>query len=199
MPFAGLVANEGDDNLIGSTSSLPTAALSSTLSNYLSILMHNHPGTTLEDANTIMQERYLREETFKYKDPADGLVKNGGKWYFIDSDKFIEEEILHKAEVLALLNNAPGSQSIIELSGFPGACYEGPGIYFSVDGTTYEMTGANRGTLESAVRSGSAVSWTYSADRARKYGVSGGKTITVHVMDKQARLIPDVSMTVQVK
>ena len=53
-------------------SSFSTAMLSGTLGNFLSILMKTHPGTTLEGANTILQENYLREEKFKYVDETEG-------------------------------------------------------------------------------------------------------------------------------
>lgn len=109
MPFSDLV-DHYNNNLIDSASSLSTATLSSALGNYLSIIMHNHPGATLEDANTIMQERYLRAERFKYKDPEDGNIKDGEHWYFIDSDKFIQEEILHETEVKAAFDG--GIQSL---------------------------------------------------------------------------------------
>ena len=52
-------------------------------------IMKTHPGVTLEGANTIVQENYLREETFKYVDEEDGSIKDGGQWYFFDTDKFL--------------------------------------------------------------------------------------------------------------
>ena len=177
-----------------STSSLPTAALSSTLGNHLSIIMHNHPGTTLEDANTIMQERYLRSERFKYKDPDDGKIKDGEHWHFIDSDKFILEEILHESEVKSALQNIPQS-----LPSTGGLYYEGKGIQYTIDGQTYDMTEENRTALENAVISGKEITWTYNADQAKKYGVTSENSITVQVMDTKARLIPDISMTVRVR
>lgn len=173
---------------------MPTYTLSSTLGNHLSIIMHNHPGTTLEDANTIMQERYLHSERFKYKDPDDGKIKDGEHWHFINSDKFIHEEILHETEVKSALQNTPQS-----LPSTGGLYYEGKGIQFTIDGETYDMTEENRSTLENAVQSGKEITWTYNADRAKNYGVTGENTITVRVMDTKARLIPDISITVQVR
>ena len=192
MPFSDLV-DHYNNNLIDSASSLSTATLSSALGNYLSIIMHNHPGATLEDANTIMQERYLRAERFKYKDPEDGKIKDGEHWYFIDSDKFIKAEILHEAEVSAAFQG-----DIQSLPSQWGLYYEGKGIQFTVGGQTYDMTEENRSILESAVKTGQEITWSYNSDRARKYGVAGENTITVRVMDRQARLVPDVSMTVQI-
>ena len=166
--------------------------------------MHNHPSTTLEDANTIMQEQYLREDILKYKDPEDGVVKDGGKWYFIDADKFIGEEILHGAEVeeavggdfSTSLEMTQGGE--VTLPTFPGACYQGIGIQFTVDGTEYDMTEENRSILENSVKAGIGIKWTYNPDRARKYGVSGSGSITVQVLDKKARKVSDVTMTIQV-
>lgn len=70
--------------------------------------MKTHPGVTLEGANTILQENYLREEKYKYLDESDGSIKEGGEWYFFDTDKFFEYEVLHKAEVDAALEEIPG-------------------------------------------------------------------------------------------
>ena len=177
-----------------STSSFATSSLSGTLGNHLSILMSNHPGTTLEGANTIMQQNYLLEDTFKYKDPEDGVIKDGGTWYFFNTEKFLKEEVLHRAEVEAALDGSPQS-----LPSMGGLYYEGKGIQFSCGGQTYDMIEDNRSVLENAVKSGQEIQWTYSPDRARKFGVSGNNTVTVRVMDKQARFIPDISMSVQVK
>ena len=191
IPFVSL-AGFDDDNLIWSTSSDPTAATSSTLWNFLSILMHNHPGASLEDTNTIMQERYLRPENFKYKD-EEGTIKEGGLWYFFKTDEFLKEEVLHEPEVVAALQNTPKS-----LPSQGGLCYEGPGIQFTIDGSTYDMTEDNRSTLENAVKTEKEIVWSYNSDRARKYGVSESNSITVKVMDRQAHLVPDVSFSIQI-
>lgn len=141
-----------------------------------------------------MQDRYLRAERFKYKDPDDGKIKDGEHWHFIDSDKFIREEILHESEVRSTLLGTPHS-----LPSSGGLYYEGKGIQFIIDGQTYDMTEENRTTLENAVKTGKEITWTYNSDRAKKYGVTGDNTITVRVMDRQTRLIPDISLQVQVR
>lgn len=177
----------------GSTCSFPTSQFSSTLGNHLPILMHNHPGTTLEGANTILLDTYLYGEPLKYKDETDGTIKEGNLKYRIDTQKFIHEEILHETEVrTAFLAN---SQSLPSRGGL---YYEGMGIQFTIDGSTYDMTEENRTALENAVKSGKEITWTYNPDKAKKYGVSGANTIKVCVMDKSARLIPDISLTIQV-
>ena len=138
-----------------------------------------------------MREKYFRGETFQYIDQDDGSIKDGERWYFIDTDKFIHEEILHETEVKAALLTTPQS-----LPSAGGLYYEGKGIQFTVDGQTYDMTDENRSILENAVQSGKEITWSYNSDRARKYGVSESDSITVKVMDRQARLVPDVSFSI---
>lgn len=178
----------------GTTSSMPTATFSATLGNFLSILMSTHPGTTLEDASTIMREKYFREETFQYKDENDGSIKDGGEWYFFKTEEFILEEILHETEVKSALQTTPQS-----LPSAGGLYYEGKGIQFTVDGRTYDMTEENRSTLENAVQSGKGITWIYNSEQAQKYGVRGEDIISVKVMDRQARLIPDIFHQLQVR
>lgn len=132
----------------GTTCSFPTGQFSSTLGNHLSILMHNHPGTTLESANTIMLDTYLHGEPLKYKDETDGTIKEGNLKYRIDTRKFINAEILHETAVKSALQGNPQS-----LPSQSGLYYEGMGIQFSIDGNNYDMTEENRTTLENAVKS----------------------------------------------
>ena len=199
VPFTDLVsANNG--NLKGSASSYPTAALSSTLWNHLSVIMRNHPWTTLEDASTILQDEYLRVEKFKYKD-TDGVIKEGGDWYFFDSDKFLKSEILHEEEIKQILTDAAktiseGSSSSVSLPAYPGLIYSGPGIFFAVDGTTYEMTSGNQTVLETAIKSGSDIQWSYNPNRVTEYGISETNTIIVQFVDTKAQVVPDVSVSI---
>ena len=178
----------------GTTSSWPTAFFSGTLGNHLSILMTNYAFTTLEDANSLFIDKYLRDETFKYRDDYDDSIRDGEKWYFFKTDDFIHNEILHETEVKSALQNTPQS-----LPSTNGLYYEGKGIQFTVDGQTFDMTEENRSTLENAVKSGKEITWIYNSDQAKKYGVTGDNTITVRVMDTKARLIPDISLQVQVR
>ncbi|MBR3075768.1 MAG: hypothetical protein IKH11_08485, partial [Bacteroidales bacterium] len=177
-------------------SSFSTAMLSGTLGNFLSILMKTHPGTTLEGANTILQENYLREEKFKYVDETDGSIKDGGDWYFFDTDKFFENEVLHKAEVDAALAASGGDKPLP--SGY-GLFYTGPGIQFEAAGSRYDMTEANRATFEAVWKEDPAsVKWYFNSASATASGASGSVNVQVRVLDKDARLIPDISRTVSV-
>ncbi len=177
-------------------SSFSTAMLSGTLGNFLSILMKTHPDTTLEGANTILQENYLREEKFKYVDETDGSIKEGGEWYFFDTDKFFEYEVLHKAEMDTALAASGGD---IPLPSGYGLCYIGPGIQFEVAGTSYDMTEANRATFEAVWEANPAsVKWYFNPTSAAAFGASGSVNVQVRVLDKDARLIPDISRTVSV-
>ena len=59
------------------------------------------------------------------------------------------------------------------------------------------MTETNRTVLESAVKSSSDLTWRYSPGRARKYGNSG--SLTVRILDTKARIVPDVTFSVELK
>ena len=189
FPFMPLVS--GDYVWDDTTSSYPTAALSGTLGNFLSIIMKNRPGTTLEGAMTVMKSMYLIQDTFKYKNDQ-GEIVDGEHWYFFDTDKFIREEILHKAAVESALS---GSGTVI-LPSVGGLCYEGPGVQFTIGQTSYDSVESNRSVLEAAVVAGTPVEWSYDPARAQLYGISGPVTIIVRVMDTHAHVVPDVSLTV---
>ena len=200
MPMMPLVENGYE--LTGTTSSFPTATLSGTLGNYLSIIMRTHPGVTLEGANTILQENYLREETFKYVDDSDSSIKDGGQWYFFDTDKFFAYEVLQKEAVDAAVEKIAGqagNDASIALPGGYGICYTGPGVQFEVAGNRLDMTEENRAAFEAAwTADPSAVKWYFSPLQALLYGASGTSELTVGVLDTSAHLIPDVSRTVTV-
>ena len=192
VPFSALYTVKYNDDT-STTCSMPTGAFSSSLGNFLSILMSTHPGTTLEGASTIMQENYFRAEKMKYKDDDD-VVKEGGDWHFFKTDEFIASEILQKNAVDAAFS---GSAQEIDLPSSGGLCYIGPGIQFEVDGTAYEMTGQNCSTLVSAVSAGKDIKWTFSRTVAEKYA-TGTANITVRVMDHAGELIPDIKRTLTV-
>lgn len=199
MPMMLLVAN--GYVLDGTHSSYPTAALSGTLGNFLSILMQTHPGVTLEGANTILQENYLREETFKYVDDSDGSIKDGEQWYFFNTDKFFEYELLQKEAVDAAVEKIAGqagNDAVVLPSGY-GLCYTGPGVQFEVEGVKYDMTEENRAAFETAWSADpSAIKWYFSPLQALVYGASGNAELTVGVLDTSASLIPDISRAITV-
>ena len=143
---------------------------------------------------TIIVNNYFREEKFQFKDETTNWeLVDGGSWYFIDIRKLMENEILQADKQVPLSSNC----GLVNLPDGPGIYYEGPGVLFTVDGSTYDMTEENRATLENAVKSGKEITWTYNPDQAKKYGVPGTNTIKVGVMDRQGRLIPDISLTIQ--
>ena len=175
------------------TCSMPTGAFSSSLSNFLSILLKTHPGVTLEGASTIMQENYFRAEKMKYKDD-DGVVKEGEDWHFFKTDEFIASEILQKNAVDAAFSSSARN---IDLPSSGGLCYIGPGIQFEVNGTAYEMTETNRSTLTSALSAGKNIKWTFNRELAEKY-TTGNADITVRILDHAAELIPEIKRTMSV-
>ena len=200
VPFA--LANDSNrlinwqwekDDESSTHSSWPTAAFSGTLGNFLSILMRNNPGITLERASSIMQEKYFRAEKMRYKD-EDGTVKEGGDWHFFKTDVFIANEILHNDAVDSALSS--GTEEIV-LPSAGGLCYTGPGIQFEVDGVVHEMTDSNRDVFISSVSDGKEIKWTFNRSIANKYA-SESTDINIRIMDRDASLIPDISRSLSV-
>ncbi len=150
---------------------------------------------TLEGANTILIDKYYIEEPYYYKD-IDGEIKEGGKWYFIDAEKFLEEEVLRKEEVLRAIDSSASPQNDIALPSGAGLCYSGMGIMFEVDGQRYPMTETNRQTLEEAVRSGKEISWIWSKTLSLKQDGPATPSIEVRYLDTKARVIPDLQLTI---
>ena len=190
-------------------SSYPTAAASSTQWNFLSILKSNYPWTTLEDANTILINKYYIEQPYYYKDTY-WSIKEWGKWYFIDVEKFLEEEVLRKSEVLRAIDSSAPPQNdngaagqndnqAIALPSGAGLCYSGMGIMFEVDGQRYPMTETNRQILEEAVKSGKDISWSWSKILSLKQGGPATPSIEVRYLDTKARIIPDLCFSVELK
>ena len=112
----------------------------------------------------------------------------------IKTDEFIASEILHQN---ALDKAVSGPAQEIELPSSGGLCYIGPGIRFTIDGTTYEMTESNRPSLVSALSAGKEVKWIFSRTYAEKYA-TGSADITIRVIDHSGELIPDIKRTVSV-
>ena len=150
---------------------------------------------TLEGANTILIDKYYIEEPYYYKD-IDGEIKEGGKWYFIDAEKFLEEEVLRKSVIQKAIDSSAPPQNDIALPSGAGLCYSGMGIMFEVEGQSYPMTEANRQTLEEAVKSGKDISWSWSKIHSLKQGGPATPSIEVRYLDTKARIIPDLQITI---
>lgn len=141
---------------------------------------------------TIIVNNYFREEKFQYKDETTNWeLVDGGSWYFINIQKLMENEILQADKQPPLSSNC----GVVNLPDGPGICYEGHGVLFTFDGNNYDMTEENRAVFELAIKSGKEIKWSYNSERAKKYGIS---PIKVGVMDKSARLIPDLSLTIEI-
>ena len=151
--------------------------------------MHTHPWTTLEDAMTIMIDNYLREDTFKYKNDEWNIV-DGDKWYFFDTSKFLNNEILHKSDIDAIQLNSDD----VELPNNVGIIYEGVGIQFEYNGQRYDVT--DTAHLTSALASAAPLRWFWSKARFRKYGGTGSVNLTAKYVDTHGKAVPDVTLSV---
>ena len=154
--------------------------------------MHTHPGTTLEDAMTIMIEKYLRAETFKYKND-EGNIVNGDKWYFYDTEKFLNEEILHKSTIDAIILNAED----VALPSITDICYTGKGVQFEYNGQRYDIT--DTAHLKAALTSNRPIQYFWNKTRYLKYGgkASGQATIKALYLDTHGHTVPGVEISVK--
>ena len=183
------VAND-NTNLTWSASSRPTATLSSTLWNHLSVIMRNHPWTTLEDASTILQEKYLYTEKFKYKD-TDWTIKDWGTRYKFNSDKFRDEELLHKSEIEAVTL----SWDIVQLPSGRGLCYVWPWIQFEYKWKKYDFIKENKSKFMEIVASND-IKWYRNKESCTKYGWKWNIELNVYVLDTHWKKLPDVQLKV---
>lgn len=137
---------------------------------------------------TIMINNYLSAETYKYKHD-NGDITEEGQWYFYNTDKFIEQEILYKSEIDAVALNSDD----VELPSHSGLCYIGQGIQIKYNGTRYNI--ADQSSYQDIIQSWDDVKWYWNKKAFQKYGGTTTVTFDVHVMDKSGNLIPGIQLT----
>ena len=186
FPFIPIVQLDNVD-ISSTTSSYPTAAASSTQWNFLSILKSNYPWTTLEDANTILINKYYIEQPYYYKD-TDWSIKEWGKWYFIDVNKFINEEILHKSSIEAIQLNSDN----VELPSFPWLCYEWYWIQFECDWKRYDCTEDSK--LINFIKQKKTIKWFSNKKRFLQYWWKWVADIKVFYLNTNWEIIPDLQI-----
>ena len=142
---------------------------------------------------TLIVNNYLREETFQYKDETtDFELTDGGKWYFIEIEKLLNNELLKADE----LNALQLSTDDVELPAVNGICYIGMGVQMEFNGKRYDMTKANQDIIQEALKSGNT-KWYWSKDRFRKYGGTDTATLNVYSIDNAGDKIPNFQLTVE--
>lgn len=141
---------------------------------------------------TIIVNNYLREETFQYMDETTNFeLVDGDKWYFIEIEKLLNNELLQADKLDALLFNADE----VELPSDNGICYTGMGVQMEFNGKRYDMTDGNQAVVQEALMSGNA-KWYWSKDRFKKYGGAGNTSLSVFVVDKEGKRIPDLQLNI---
>lgn len=153
------------------------------------IIIKNHPGTTMAAAARNIKKDYLISERFKYQDENGELV-DGEHWHEFNTQKFMETELLHKAEIEGLAL----SGEEVQLPSTEGLCYVGKGIQFEYAGKRYDMDGENREVFLEAVAAG-GVRWFWNRDAWRKYGGKSSASFDVYLVDKSGQAIPDCHLT----
>lgn len=158
--------------------------------------MANHPGITLEGACTILQQEYLRGEKYKYADD-DGNILDGENWYFINNEKFNDEEFLCRTEFEKL--SFAGQQDVkLPVHNFFGTtAYEGPGIQFEVDGVRYSMSDkASHSKLKTFLADGKSIAWYWNrTDSIQHIGKTSNVQIESYYLTPKCTKMPDVGFT----
>lgn len=141
---------------------------------------------------TIICDYYLREETFQYKDGTTNWeLVDGEKWYFIEMQQLLDNELLQANKLASLQLNADE----VKLPAGKGICYSGIGVQFEYNNKKYDCTNDNLAILQEALKSGN-VKWYWNKDRFRKYGGTTTATLKVGIVDLNANLIPDLSLEI---
>lgn len=144
---------------------------------------------------TLIVNNYLREETFQYKDETTNFeLVDGGKWYFIEIERLLNNELLQKEQMEAL--QLKGDE--VQLPKAKGIGYSGKGVQFEYGGKRYDATATNLAVLQEALQTGD-VPFYWNRDRFRKYGGTTDATIDVYVTDKAGRKIPDLSLHITIQ
>ena len=102
---------------------------------------------------TIIVNNYLREETFQYMDETTNFeLVDGDKWYFVEIEKLLNNELLQADKLDALQFNADE----VELPAGKGISYTGMGVQMEFNGNRYDMTASNQTVITEALMSGRA-------------------------------------------
>ena len=155
--------------------------------------MRNHPWTTLEDASTILQQKYLYPEKFKYKD-TDWTIKDWGTRYKFNSDKFRDEELLHKSEIEAV--TLSWDIDIVQLPSGRGLCYVWPWIQFEYKWKKYDFIKENKSKFMEIVANND-IKWYRNKESCTKYGWKWNIELNVYVLDTHWKKLPDVQLKVK--
>ena len=105
-------------------------------------------------------------------------------------EKLLNNELLQAGK----LNSLQLDADEVSLPDGKGICYTGIGVQFEYNGKKYDCTNANLSALQEALKSGK-VKWYWNKDRFRKYGGTNVATIKASIIDCNANLIPDLTIT----
>ena len=149
--------------------------------------MSNNPWYTAEDANTVIINDYLQEDTFKYKDQNDWNIKDWGARNFFQDDKFINNEMLHKPEIDAIkLENED-----TPLPSGKWIYYEWNWIQFEYKWKRYNLSDSMWTT---AVTSWEDIQYYCNTTLDIKSWWKWTTSFNVGILDKNGKKIPDIQL-----
>ena len=188
IPFIPLVKYNYTEQE-STASSYPTGTESSSLWNFLSIIMSNNPWLTLEWAMTIMLDKYLYEDTFRYVNDEWKVVDWETRFLF-DTRKFLEEEVIIKSKI----NKIQFSWDIVELPSHKGISYKWLWFQFEYNWEKYDVIDKNMWKLKDLLKSGADIKYYWNKKMWRKYWWKSSVTFDVVLLSKDWEEIPDVSL-----
>ena len=175
----------------GTATSYPAAVVSGVIGNAVSVVLMNRPElSTAVDAMDVIVNKYLREETFQYKDSTTNWqLVDGGQWYFIKAEELMDNELLQAEKLERLTLNGDD----VELPFGRGICYLGKGVQFELDGVRHDIS--ETAALTEALKAGSA-KWYWNRRAFRRYGDADIVDLHVYVVDKNGEKFPDLELNI---
>ena len=138
----------------------------------------------------VIVNKYLREETFQYKDSTTNWqLVDGGQWYFIKAEELMDNELLQAEKLERLTLNGDD----VELPFGRGICYLGKGVQFELVGVRHDIS--ETAALTEALKAGSA-KWYWNRRAFRRYGDADSVDLHVYVVDKNGEKFPDLELNI---
>ena len=191
MPMFWLIRSDGSIDY-DTTSSYPAGVTSGVVWNAVSVVISNHLGITAEDAMAIIEDNYLTEEKFQYKDdPINWELVDWWYWYSIDMQKLLKNELLQSDK----MNKLQFNKDEVELPSGPWICHIGEWVQFEYEWKRYSNTSANQSILKQALKSWN-IKFFWNKDLHKKQGWGNSVKIDVYVVNKNGDKFPDLHLSV---
>lgn len=186
IPFTAWVTLNGFDDPT-TDSSFPTSNANGFIWTILWKIMSNHKLTYITDAADIFQY-YFNNSKIEYKDKNGNIVESNDYEYPINTEKFINDEILHIPEI----KNTQYNSEIVELPNYEWLWYTGKWIMFEYNWTLHEMNDKNKAKLYEMFHAWEPIKRTLNTTISRK---KWWDSFLAFPVDKDWEKVPDTEYT----